>query len=190
MAIRFRTSAAQFNNYERFYIDFRQQVYPELAGSPTYTLVTSGDNQPGSHNLTGGYASYLLDLTSEITVSVRAKPTFAYTVGSDQPLWSWYVGADNYLTMFYDETDDKMKVKWKDGTNERTLESSAYASDGALQVWAHFCVSLDLTNGTGDFFIDRSSVDSSWSGSIDTKNRRRIRHQPCSSVYRQGGDKL
>jgi hypothetical protein len=155
---------------ERLYIDFRQMLYPpDTANTLAYTLITSVDNQPGSHNLTGGLADYMIDLPSAFAIRVRALPTCAYDVATDQVLWSWYIDATHRCRLLYRAADDKMVVSWQDGGTERTLESAAYASNLELQVWADFDVFLDLSAGTGAFYIDRVLVDNSFSGAADAK---------------------
>jgi len=155
---------------DRFYIDFRQQSYPPLSGSPTFTLIAAGDNQPGSHNLTGGHAKCFLDLTDEVTVSVRLLPTGAYNSGNRDEILSWYVDATHFLTLYYDGTNNYYAVQWQDGGTARTLESSTYANDGAYQVWTDVCFAVDLANGTGALYVDRSAEDTSWSGAADTRS--------------------
>lgn len=168
---------------ERFYIDFRQIHYPPHTSDLGYTLVTSGDNQPGSHNVTSGHCDYLCSLAgvTAVTVIVRCLPQFAYTVATDQPLWSWYEDANNYLTMYYDAGNNRMEVKWKDGGTERTLNGSAYASDGALQVWQDFAFTFNLSTGAGALYTDRVSDDTTWSGAVDSKTsyfpRFSLRHE-------------
>ena len=157
---------------ERVYIDFRQIIYPPFNHDLTYTLIASGDNQPGSHNLTGGNAYYLLELPSTLTVRARVKPTFSWNTASDQPIWSWYLDANNYLTLYYDATNDRYQLKWKDGGVEAVLQSDQYVDDITLQVWTDIDCSIDLTTGTtagSALYIDRVSKDTVWSGNIDAK---------------------
>jgi hypothetical protein len=177
MAIRWissawRTSLTSFPWDRRVYLDFRQQNYPEIAGSPTFTLITSADNQPGSHNLTGGYASYLMDMPTKMTLDFYFKPTFSYTGGSNQYLWSWYIDATHQLSFYFDVTSHKYTLTWQDGGTARTMLSSAYASDVAFQVWTRASFSLDLTTGStagSAFYLQGASVATAWSGNIDAK---------------------
>jgi hypothetical protein len=155
---------------DRFYFDPRQNYYPPQTDTTTYTAVSSGDNQAGEFNLTGGYASYLLDMPDEGTLSVRVKPTFNYNDASDQPLISWYVDADSYFTVLYQASDDKYTVKWRDGGTERTLQSAAYVDNPTLQVWTDVAVVWDISAGTGELYINGSSVDATWSGALDSKS--------------------
>lgn len=160
-----------FPHKERFYIDPRQLQYPPINDDTAFTLITSGDNQPGRFNLTSGHCDYLLPLDgiTQLTVIIRVLPQFAYDTGDDQPVWSWYVDANTYLTLFYDAGTDQYHVKYKDGGTERTMESTTtYTSDGQLQVWTDLAVSINF--GTSEvLYIDRSSEDTSWSGAEDSK---------------------
>jgi len=167
-----RNALALYHDYDRVYIDFRQLEYPPYADTTTYTLITSANNQPGSHNLTGGRAKYFLDLTDTVTVIARIKPSFGYEVASNQHVWSWYNDADHYLTLYYDATSDKYTLKWKDGTNERVVVSAAYVSNVTLMVWVDIAITLDLTTGdtTGVvMYLDRVAKDSAWDDAADTK---------------------
>lgn len=164
--------AGEFIQDRRVYCDFRQQVYPAVSGAPTFTLIDSADNQPGSHNLTGGYADYLLDLPSTLTLDVYFLPTFAFNVAGDQVLWAWYKDATHYLKFYYAAATDNYIVEWHGGVAARQLVSSAYLDDVSLQVWTRATVSLDLTTGTtagSAFYLNGTAVDSTWSGNIDVK---------------------
>uniref|UniRef100_A0A6M3KAN7 Uncharacterized protein n=2 Tax=viral metagenome TaxID=1070528 RepID=A0A6M3KAN7_9ZZZZ len=142
-----------------------------------WTAITAADNQPGSHNLTGGSGTFVLPLTSTITIACRVKANFAYDTGSNQNIWSWYVGANNYLTLYYDQTTDKFTLKWKDGGTSRTAESAAFTAGQVSGIWFDIAVALDLTTGdtTGVSLSVRSGagawseVDTSWSGAADAK---------------------
>ena len=158
---------------ERFYIDFRQLAYPAVGEDFGYTLVTSGANKPGSHNLTSGHGDFMLPLTSKLTVRAYVLPTFAYTA-VNQPLWSWYYDATSYLEMLYSTTYDAYVLYWQDGGTLRRLVSPAYTSDEDLQVWTMIDCAIDLTTGdtTGSaLYINRVAVDTGWSGNIDAKTK-------------------
>jgi hypothetical protein len=131
-------------------------------------------NQPGSHNFTGGYANYLLDMSPTFTLDIYFKPTFAFNVGTDQYLWGWYVDATHYLSFRYDQTTDKYLLAWKDGGTERTMLSDAYVSDVALQVWTRATFSFNLATGTAagsEFYLDGVLISNAWSGVSDAKAR-------------------
>ena len=163
--------APTFPIKERIYIDPRQLQYPPLNDDTAFTLITSADNQPGKFNLTSGHCDYLLPLDgiTQLTVIIRVKPQFAYDTADDQPVWSWYVDANTYLTLFYDAGTDQFHVKWKDGGTERTMESTTtYTSDGQLQVWQDIAVSINWGTSEG-LYIDRTSEDTTWSGAEDSK---------------------
>jgi len=155
---------------ERVYLDSRKEIYPPYASDLTYTLVSSTPTQPGSHNLTGGNAYYMLELTDPITVRARVLPTFAYDVATDQPIWSWYNDANNYLTLLYDAGNDKYEVHWKDGGTERILESDAY-TDNSHQVVTDIDVVVDFANSQAALYLDRVSVDAAWSDTPDAKEQ-------------------
>jgi hypothetical protein len=181
-----QTALTGFPPDQRVYVDFRQQEYPELAGAPTFTLITSADNQPGSHNLTGGYANYFLDMPSKMVLDIYCKPTFSYTGGTNQYLWTWYNDATHQLALYFDVTAHKYTLAWQDGGTMRTQVSSAYGSDVAFQVWTRITVSLDLTTGTVNgsaLYIQGASVSTAWSGASDTK----ARYFPVFTVRGQNG---
>lgn len=165
------------NHYDRVYMDFRQYEYPEVAGSPTFTAVTSGANKQGSHYLSGGYGKYLLPMTTTLTLDIRATAGFAYDVVANQPLASWYYDANNYLTVYYDATADKIQVKWKDGGTERTLESEQYDDGSALTdiatvQWVTLCFDSTAGDTSGSaLYVNGVSQDAVWSGAIDAKGQ-------------------
>jgi len=172
-------------NEERYYIDFRQHLYPPYDSDLAYTAITAA-NEAGSHNLTSGHCDYLLPLTSTLTIYAKIKPTFDYDTADDQPLWAWYVDSDNYLKLEYDAGDDQFQVKWKDGGTERILQSSAYTDNPSLQTWIELACSIDLTTGDtsgGALYVDGSAADTTWSGNIDAKGME----YPLFSVRHEDG---
>lgn len=151
---------------ERFYIGPRPDDYPPLAGSSlAYTLIAAGDNQPGSHNVTGGHADYFVDLQQPSTLHVRFKPTFGYAVATDQPLAAWRVDTTHALTLFYSAANDRYTVAWQDGGTQRVLEGPVHSSDGTLQVWTDIDIVFDRSSPV--LLIDGTVVDSAWSGAAD-----------------------
>lgn len=180
MAMRFVSSAWKSALYEahysddRFYIDFRRDDYLPVSGTPTYTLVTSGDNQPGSHYLSGGTPLYLNELQDSLSFEIRFKPKFVYSVATDQVLLQWYESATQYFKVYYNATADKFYVEWQDGGTARSLESQQF-DDGTtyedIDQWITLSFTADLTTGdtTGaQLWINRTSQDATWSGAIDT----------------------
>jgi hypothetical protein len=155
---------------ERVYLDFRRKDYGEIAGSPTYTLIASATNAPGSHNLTGGYAQYLLKLQTSVTVHIQAHPQFLHTTGSDQPLWSWYESATRYLTLYYASASDTFRVKWRNNGTERYVESQQF-DDGVsyedIDQMLEFTFTADLTASTVGLYVNGTSRDTAWSGTPD-----------------------
>jgi hypothetical protein len=152
-----------FPGNERFYIDFRLTEYPNLSGTPVYTLVASDDNRPGTYNMTDGYSTHLISLADEMTFDLLCYADFDYDVAADQPLLSWYKSATEYFKIYYDATSDKITVAWKDGTNERTMASAAYV-DG-LNDWLRITVVFDLT--APYLYIDGVEIDDAWSDAPD-----------------------
>lgn len=151
----------------RVYIDFRGKQYPSVSTSGTYTLITEADNRPGSHNMTGGYNSYLLDLTSVVSVSALVKPTCAYNVSTKQTIWSWYSTPSHYLTCYY--ISSQYVVAWAEGTTARTLYSDTYANTTALQAWTTIGATLSLGTATSSgsvLYINGVAADSAWDDDI------------------------
>jgi parallel beta-helix repeat protein len=167
-----RDNLKTFPSNVRAYADFEQLIYPGYDDDLTYTVVTSGDNQSGSHNVTGGSAQYLIDLPDTFTLEIKFKPQFAYDVGANQTLLEWQAN-NSYFTIDYVQAVDQFRVKWKDGGTERVLNAgTTYTSDVQLQVWHTMTMTIDLTTGTtagSALYIDRSSVDTDWNGNIDSK---------------------
>jgi hypothetical protein len=156
----------------RVYVDFRQKQYPEVAGSPTFSLMTAADNQPGSHNLSGGNADYLLDMPSTFTLDIYFKPTFAYDTADDQYLCGWRIDAAHYWELLYLAASDCYELAWIDGATERQLVTPAYVSDVTLQVWTRLTLSVDLTTGTtagSALYRNGALVDAVWSGASEIK---------------------
>ena len=77
----------------RTYLTLRQKPRLPTTEDFAWTAIASTDNQPGSHNLTGGSGQFILPLTDTITIACRVKPNFAYDTVSDQWLWAWFVDA-------------------------------------------------------------------------------------------------
>lgn len=167
----------EYPSTDRFYLDSRQEEYPGISGSVlVYTAVTSGDNQSGSYNATGGHEAFLLPLTNTVTIQARVFPNFEYDVATDQPIWSWYNDANNYLTLCYSAADDTFELKWKDGGTERILQAGVYGDTPSLAAWHDICATIDLTTGdtTGSALynsIGGGSSDATWSGNIDAKGQ-------------------
>jgi len=157
----------------RVYFNFRQREYPAVAeSSVAFTLITSADNQPGSHNLTDGWANYLLDLTSTLTIDVYFKPTFAYDTAANQYLCGWYNDAAHYLLLCYLQASDYYALIWQDGGTARGLYTAAYTDDLSLQVWTRLTASINLTTGTiwgSQLYFDGAPVDITWSGNSNVK---------------------
>jgi len=161
-----KASLKTFDVDERVYLDSRKEIYPPYASDLAYTVMTSGDNQPGSHNLTGGNAYYMLGLTDPITIRVRAYPNFDYDTADDQPLWSFYNDANNYLTYGYDAGNDCYELKWKDGGTERILTGPPYH-----QAWEDHDVVVDFANKQAALYIDRVPLLVTWSDTPDAKGQ-------------------
>lgn len=154
----------------RVYIDFRGKQYPSVSTSGTYTLITEADNRPGSHNMTGGYNSYLLDMTSIMTISALVKPTCTFDVSTKQAIWSWYHTPSRYLSCHY--ISSQYVVEWAEGSTARTLVSDAYGDSTALQVWTTISATLSLgtaTSSGSQLWVDGVSVDSAWDDDIVAK---------------------
>ena len=161
----------------RTYLSLRQQPRPPVDDDFTWTAITSADNQPGTHNLTGGSGKFILPLTDTVTVVCRIKPNFAFDTGSDQWIWSWYVDATHYLALVYLQAFDTFGVGWYDGGTARWATTAAYTTGQVEDVWFDIGVSLDLTTGdtSGVSLNVRSGAgawseaDTSWDGAADSK---------------------
>lgn len=154
----------------RVYFNFRGVEYPPVAASGVYTLIGVDDNQPGSHNLTSGYTSYFLPLTSIVSVSARVKPTCAYNVSTKQSVWSWYATASHYLTCYY--ISSQFVVEWAEGSTARKMVSDTYADSTALQVWVTIGATLDLSSaesGGSKLWVDGAVADEAWDDTIVAK---------------------
>lgn len=174
MAIRWVSAAwkasLKSSSIERYYLGFRKREYPGLDTSDdTYTLITSADNQAGSHNLTGGHIKSLYTMPTVGTIEVREYSNFAYDTASNQILFGWFVAADKYLMYYYNATDDKYRLEFKDGGTARYLESAAYTALLPTEKWKTHTATWDLGNETGGLWVDRVSKDTSWSGALDTE---------------------
>jgi hypothetical protein len=154
---------------DRFYIDFRNRDFPAVADTLTYTPVTSVTNWCGYSNATGGFATYLFDMPTKHVVDIRAKAAFAFDVATDQPLCSWYVGANTYLTIKYRAADDKIVALWKGSANERELSTAAYDA-AALALVNRITLVFDSTTGTtagSALYVNATLSDDVWSGNVD-----------------------
>lgn len=162
-----------FPKYERVYADFRQYIHPPISSTLTYTKITSADNQPGSHNVTGGYCDYVLPMASKFTLFIRCKPTFAYNVSSSQHLLLWYIDSTHQFQIYYSMYGDCFYAYWLDGGTSRVLQSAVYTSNETLQTWHNLAFTIDLTTGTtagSAFYINQAAVDTAWSGNTNIKS--------------------
>ncbi len=162
-----------FPKYERVYADFRQYIHPPISSTLTYTKITSADNQPGSHNLTGGTAQYVLPMPNKFTLFFRCKPTFAYDTSATQWLWRWTIDSTHRFYIYYSYGLDKIAVLWQDGGTARALYSLAYTSNETLQTWHNIAVAIDLTTGTtagSALYINQAVVDAAWDGNTNIKS--------------------
>lgn len=154
----------------RVYIDFRGKQYPTIASGGTYTLITQADNRPGTHNLTSGYTSYFLDMTSIMTISALVKPSCVYNVSTKQAIWSWYHTASRYLSCHY--ISSQFVVEWAEGSTARTMVSSSYTTTTALQTWVTIGATIDLSSAEQDgskLWINGVVVDEQWDDTIVAK---------------------
>jgi hypothetical protein len=92
----FKAQLATRNAGERFYLDPRGIDYPPVAGTATYSKITSASNAPGSYSLTSAL-TYMLSTSSSFTVDVILKPNHAS--GSASSILS-FLGGDA-LTLAY-----------------------------------------------------------------------------------------
>jgi hypothetical protein len=124
-------------------------------------------------------------MPSSFTFEVLVYPNFAYNTGDDPCILSWYWSANVYLKLYYNHTDDKFRVEYKDGGTLRYLESQQF-DDGSsydnISAWLTFTGAIDLTTGTtagSQFWVDRVSKDTAWDGNIDARtttiNRFQVR---------------
>lgn len=177
MAIRWigtshKTALEGYPSTDRVYLDFRQYAYPPvLAGSAlTYTLVTSAANQPGSHNLTGGVADYLLEMPSVFTVFVRAQAQFTVAVAADQTLLSWYATASHYCWLGYTAAADQIQLRYDHGSAVAAVLVSTTYTATELSGWKNIAcaVKLDVASTTGSYlYIDQVVHDAAWSATIE-----------------------
>ena len=152
----------------RFYFDPRQQEYPHVNGAPVFTAVDSW--RYGSHDLTGGYAHYLVSIHPMFSFEIKLYPDFAYDVASDQPVFSWQ-DEEHGLELYYDSTLDKFALVYKNGIN-RYMYSRQF-DDGSsyedISQWLVISGSIDLTTGTdsgSELYINRVLDSDTWDDTI------------------------
>ena len=158
-----KTDLQTYPSNERFYIDFRMLEYPNILGTPVYTLITDADNQPGTYTMTDGYSTHLITMAETFTLDIWAYADFDFNVAADQYLYRWALSATEYLTLYYDATADKITVAYKNGTNERLLISAAYAA--GLNDWLRITLVFDITSPL--LYIDGVLADDAWSAAAD-----------------------
>lgn len=152
----------------RFYFDPRQQEYPHVAGTPGFTAVDAW--RYGSHDLTGGYAHYLLPISTKFSFEFKLYPNFAYDVVSNQPILSWdYEG--HGFALYYDAILDKFVVEYEAGVS-RYMYSRQF-DDGSshedINQWLTISGSIDLTTGTdsgSELYVNRVLDSDAWTDSI------------------------
>lgn len=165
----------------RVYIDFRGKEYPPVLASGTYSVVTEADNQPGSHNMTGGYNAYFLEMPCVMSISARAKPACAYNVSSKQTIWSWYRTPSHYLSCYY--ISSQYVVAWAEGSTARTLVSGNYSDSTSLQMWTTIGATIDLRVATASgsqLWINGSSVADTWDDDIVSRDYDPLNDFPSS----------
>ena len=171
-----RANLETYTAAERFYLDFRQKVYPPLAGHDLeFDLHTSGDNKPGSHYLSGGNAYYALNMPATFILSVEVYPNFAFDVGANQRICGWFIDGAALWLFYYDEATDKFTLAFGDGGNLRYLTSRQF-DDGSnhedIDQWMRWDIIFDSTTGdtTGSkLYYNRNLEDDAWDDSIDAK---------------------
>ncbi len=178
VAIRFissshKTELKAFPQTNRIYLGLRLTEYAQLDTSDdTYTLITSGDNQPGSHNLTGGHIDALYTMPTVGTIEVQVYPNFAFDTASIHPIFAWYIGATEFLQLRYAPGNDRFYFEFRDGVAAKYMVSQQF-DDGSshtnINQWLTFTITWDLGNETGEFWVNRVSQDDSWSGALDAE---------------------
>ena len=144
-------------------------------------------NIPGSHSLSSGYIENLLEIPSKFTLQIKFKPNFAFNIGSNQWLWTWYITGSNKLVFFYDAPGDTFRIFWVDAGSSRWLLSAQY-DDGSsfrnINQYMTLTAAIDLTTGStagSALWMDKTQDDTTWSGNIDAKttvfNKNQIRAQ-------------
>ena len=58
-------------------------------------------NYTGSHYLSSGYTEHLLEMPDTFTIQLTFIPAFAYDVGTDQHVASWYVSDTQEVRIYY-----------------------------------------------------------------------------------------
>ena len=153
----------------RIYIDFRNIEYPAITDTLTYSDVDPADNRPGTKYASGGYASYLLPLTSKFTLDIHLRANFAFDVGSNQALHDWYGGDPPYnFRIWYDSGDDTLTIHWEQSAVQSVLKSSAF-NGTTLPLLRRMTVVVDSTTGStagSALYINGIEHDVVWSGAI------------------------
>ena len=153
----------------RFYFDPRQREFPHVAGSPTFTVVDAW--RYGSHDMTGGFANYLLSINPKFVFEIKIYPNFNFDVASDQPVLSWDF-EDNGFRLYYDATLDKFVIRFGQ-VSYRYIYSQQF-DDGSsfedLNQWLTITGSIDLTTGTdsgSELYINHALESDTWDDAIE-----------------------
>jgi hypothetical protein len=172
-----RTDSGTAMHQTRLYIDPRGEEYPPLDGSSVaYTAATALANFNGTYcaSLTAAASNkvdYLLDMPSKFTLRVRIKPLFAYATGTYHRVIEWYADANRFFILLFDPAGKRFYVTWKDGGTARSL-LGAVIDAGSINQWHIIDLAIDVTTGTtggSQFWFDRVSADTTWSGNSDVK---------------------
>jgi len=152
-------AAAAINEY--FYID---------------DIKLTTHNIPGSHYLSSGYTEHLLEMPDTFTMQIKFLPTFAHTTANNESLWEWYIDSTHFLRIFYGAGSDKFNVSWKDGTNQRNLQSVQYDGGSSHRnINQHITMTVAFDSTTGDttgsaLWMNKTQDDAAWDGAIDAKS--------------------
>jgi hypothetical protein len=150
---------------ERVYVGFRKREILELSESdPVWTATGDSPNTPGSHYLSDGHIEYLFPMPDVYSMEIYCDMAFALS-GTDHVLWGWFIDSTHYEKLYFvGGGTNKFRLEFMDGGTARYLESATIVSATETVVtWT-----VDHGNGTGELWIDRTSADDSFSGSLDT----------------------
>ena len=154
----------------RYFMDSRQVVYPSIAGSPTFTELTSWNY--GSHDFTGGYSEHLYTMPSKFTIETKVYPNFAFHTADIVGVWSWYLDANNEMSLYYNAGSDKFFLFYEMAGTAVILQSQQF-DDGTshedINQWLTFTVAIDTTTGStagSEFWVNRVSQDDAWATDV------------------------
>jgi len=119
---------------------------------------------------------YNFPLQSQMRIKMEVTPWFNYGTSINHRFYEWYIDDTHRLILYYEASDDKICIYWRDGGTVRYLRSPQF-DDSTSYLNINQRLKIDVAfdpNGSGSFLkiYDKDdnllSEDTTWDGTPDT----------------------